>query len=229
MSERVTHIGNYRIERELAQEERRTVYQGWQMSLNRPVQITQLTSEAAADGEFLTRWKLVARDLRDPGHPQVPRILDAQFSGEHPYLVESYLVADTLADQLTAGQDLNTSLRLVAGIADALGYAHKRGWAYGQLGPDSVRVMEDGSAYLMDLPWQAAQRPKGDTVAMQSDVHAVLGLFAALRAADRRHRPATDRESRRRCAGSGHLAGARRATGVGWTLPERWRRSCCGP
>ena len=140
MSERVTHIGNYRIERELAQEERRTVYQGWQMSLNRPVQITQLTSEAAADGDFLTRWKLVARDLRDPGHPQVPRILDAQFSGEHPYLVESYLVADTLADQLTAGQDLNASLRLVAGIADALGYAHKRGWAYGQLGPDSVRV-----------------------------------------------------------------------------------------
>lgn len=181
MSERVTHIGNYRIERELMQEERRTVYQGWQMSLNRPVQITQLTSEAAADVEFLTRWKLVARDLRDPGHPQVPRILDAQFSGEHPYLVESYLVADTLADHLTTGKDLNTSLRLVAGIADALGYAHKRGWAHGKLGLDSVRVMEDGSAYLMDLPWQAAQRPKGDTVAMQGDVQALLGLLSALR------------------------------------------------
>ena len=100
MAERLTHIGSYRIERELSRDERHSVLQGWQTSLNRPVQITQLTPVAAADDGFVARWKQVARDLRDPGHPQLPRILDAQFGGEQPYLVENYVIADTLADQL---------------------------------------------------------------------------------------------------------------------------------
>lgn len=182
MSERVTHIGAYRVERELLLEDRRAVFQGWQMSLNRPVQITQLAPETAADAGFVARWKTVARDLRDPGHPQVPRILDAQFGGEQPYLVESYIVADTLADQLGRERDLRSSLRLVSGLADALAYAHKRGWAHGCLGPEYVRIMEDGSAYVLDLPWQAAQRTKGDTEAMQADVRALAGLLQTLRA-----------------------------------------------
>lgn len=181
MSERVTHIGPYRVERELLRDERRVVYQGWQMSLNRPVQITQLTPETAAVADFVGHWKGAARDLRDPGHPQVPRILDAQFAGDQPHLVESYIVADTLADQLARERDLGSSLRLVAGLADALAYAHKRGWAHGQMGPEYVRVMEDGSAYVLDLPWQAAQRPKGDAAAMKADVQALARLLRTLR------------------------------------------------
>lgn len=181
MTERVTHIGVYRIERELLREERRTVYQGWQTALNHPVQITQLTPEAPPNAEFVARWKGAARDLRDPGHPQLPRILDAQFSGEQPYLVESYIVADTLADQLDRERDLGSSLRLVASLADALAYAHQRGWAHGQLRAEYVRVMEDGSAYVLDLPWQAVQRAKGDTAAMQQDVQALAQILQVLR------------------------------------------------
>lgn len=180
MNERVTHVGSYRIERELRRDDQHIVYQGWQASLNRPVQITQLTPQAAADSEFAARWKLAARDLRDPGHPQLPRILDAQFGGEQPYLVESYLIADTLADQLGRERDLNDSLRLLAGLADALAYAHKRGWAHGQLAPDQVRIADDGTAYLLDLPWQAAQRPKGDAAAIQTDVRALVKIFCQL-------------------------------------------------
>lgn len=190
MNERITHIGSYRIERELAREEQRIVYQGWQMSLNRPVQICQLTAPAAADTEFVTRWKLAARDLRDPGHPLLPRILDAQFSSEQPYLVESYIVADRLADRLDGQQDLNQSVRIIAGVADALGYAHRRGWSHGHLGPEAVRVIEDGSAYLLDLPWMAAHRPKSDLAAMQADVRGVIGLLDALRAPRAGARPA---------------------------------------
>lgn len=181
MSERVTHIGAYRIERELLRDEQRVVYQGWQMSLNRPVQITQLTPLAAANTDFVARWKGAARDLRDPGHPQLPRILDAQFSGEQPYLVESYIVADTLADQLGRGRDLDASMRLAASLADALAYAHKRGWAHGRMGAEYVRVMEDGSAYVVDLPWQASQRLKGDATAIRADVQALAGLLLQLR------------------------------------------------
>ena len=181
MAERLTHIGSYRIERELSRDERHIVLQGWQTSLNRPVQITQLTPEAAADDGFVARWKQVARDLRDPGHPQLPRILDAQFGGEQPYLVENYVIADTLADQLGRSQDLNASLRLFAGLADALAYAHKRGWAHGQLAPDQVRVVDEGTAYVLDLPWQAAQRVKGDAAAMQADTRALAEMFCQLR------------------------------------------------
>jgi hypothetical protein len=181
MSERVTHVGAYRVERELRRDEQHIVYQGWQTSLNRPVQITQLTREAAADSDFVARWKLAARDLRDPGHPQLPRILDAQFAGEQPYLVESYLIADTLADQLGRSRDLEGSLRLLTGLAGALAYAHQRGWAHGQLTPEQVRIADDGAAYLLDLSWQAAQRPKGDAAAMQADVRALAGMFCRLR------------------------------------------------
>lgn len=181
MSERMTHIGAYRVQWELAREERRTVYQGWQSTLNQPVSITLLTPESANDAEFLARWQEAARSLRNPGHPQLPRVLDAQFSGKQPYLVESYIVADALADQLGRQRELGSSLRLVAGLADALAYAHKRGWAHGRLGLEYVRITEDGSAYLMDLPWQATQRVKNDAAAMQADVQALVRLLQTLR------------------------------------------------
>lgn len=181
MNDRVTSIGNYRVEREIARDGWRVVYQGWQMSLNRPVQITQLTPEATANAELVARWKAVARDLRDPGHPQIPRILDAEFDSAQPYLVESYIVADSLADRIALGQPLAPSLNLLIALAGALAYAHKRGYAHGQLGPEAIRVTEDDSAYLLDMPWQAALRTRGDSAAQMADVVALAMLFCQLR------------------------------------------------
>ena len=127
MDSKVTHVGNYRVEREILTEPLRTVYQGWQLSLNRPVQITQLTEEGAADAALRTRWKAAAYDLRTPGHPQLPGILEVDFSGERPYLVERYIVGDTLAEQRGQQRDLRACLRLLYALADVLAYAHRRG------------------------------------------------------------------------------------------------------
>lgn len=181
MSESITHIGAYRVQSELLREKRRTIYQGWQSKLNQPVTITLLAPELADDVEFLARWQEAARSLRNPGHPQLPRILDAQFGDAQLYLVESYIVGDTLADQHGRAWDLNSSLRVVAALANALAYAHKRGWAHGETGPDYVRITEEGSAYLIDLPWQAAQRDTGDETAMRVDVLALVQILQALR------------------------------------------------
>lgn len=177
MSDKLTHIGNFRLERELFRDERRVVYQGWQATLNRPVQLTQLTSVSAADTTFVSRWKTVARDLRDPGHPQFPAILEPGFAADPPYLVESYIIGDTLADGRELAPDLRTVARLFDNLADALAYAHRRGWAHGGLQPELVRLLPNGNAYLIDLPWQAAQRAKGDAAAMRADVQTLAHLF----------------------------------------------------
>lgn len=178
MDDRLTHIGNYRIERELARDERRVLYQGWQIALTRPVQITHLTPEAAADAAFVDRWKAVARDLKDPGHPGMPRILEGQFGGEQFYLIESYIVGDTLADQVQVARDLRAGVRLLYGLADVLAYAHRRGWAHGEIALEDVRIGADGNAYLIDLPWHAAQQARGDVAAQRVDV-STLGMFFA--------------------------------------------------
>ena len=124
MEGRVTHVGSYRVERELSLEPLRTVYQGWQIALNRPVQITQLTPEGAADSALIARWKTAARDLRDPGHPQLPRILDAQFGIDQPYLVESYVIGDTLADRMGQPRDVRAAAKLIQPLEPSAAEVH---------------------------------------------------------------------------------------------------------
>ncbi len=182
MDDRLTHIGNYRIERQLTHDERRVVYQGWQIALTRPVQITHLTPQAAADAAFVERWKAAARDMKDPGHPGMPRILEGQFIGERLYLIESYIVGDTLADQVKVTRDLRAGIRLLYGLADVLAYAHRRGWAYGGITPEDVRIGADGNAYLIDLPWHAASRARGDAAAQRADGQNLGLLFLAIMA-----------------------------------------------
>lgn len=192
MADKVTHIGNYRIERELWAEPLRTVFMGWQLTLNRPVQITQLTAEGTAEAGMAARWREAARDLRDPGHPHLPRILDAGFTAERPFLVETYLVGDTLAERAGQPLDLHAALKLLAGPIDALAYAHRRGWAHGAIAPETMRVTPDGSAYLTDLPWAAASHPRGDPDALAADVRAVGRLLLELLAPVAGQPPAAD-------------------------------------
>lgn len=182
MDDRLTHIGNCRIERELSRDARRVLYQGWQTALTRPVQITYLTPEAAADAAFVERWKAAARDMKNPGHPGMQDILEGQFTGERLYLIERYIVGDTLADQARVGRDLRAGIRLLHNLADVLAYAHRRGWAYGGITPEDVRIGADGNTYLIDLPWHVANRPRGDADALRADVRAMGTLFCAIMA-----------------------------------------------
>lgn len=175
MSDQPTHIGNYRIERELFRDEHRIIYQGWQTSLSKPVMITLLTPQATQDKAFVDRWKQAARGLR--GHPHINNILDGAFSGEPIYLVERYLVADSLSQRLQEPWQLVESGKLWYEWADALGYAHQKGWAAGTMTADNIRILDNKTSYLMDLPWLAAQREPEDAEAMKADVEAVTQYF----------------------------------------------------
>ncbi|GLV96772.1 serine/threonine-protein kinase [Streptomyces lavendulae] len=95
---------------------------------------------------------------RRAGHPRLIRLLDSFVLGEpgHPYLDGAIVLVmeraerslrDRLATPVTAAE----GARLITGIIEGLAHLHRSGWVHGDLKPDNVLLMRDGSVKLADF------------------------------------------------------------------------------
>src|SRR5207237_5661226 len=86
-------------------------------------------------------------------HPHVVRLLDANLAGSPYFLALEYLDGETLRDRLQ--RDYSLDLRIAAWlgrqIAEALAALHRAGFIHGDVKPENVRVLEAGTAVLVDL------------------------------------------------------------------------------
>ncbi|GLV82955.1 hypothetical protein Slala03_26440 [Streptomyces lavendulae subsp. lavendulae] len=95
---------------------------------------------------------------RRAGHPRLIRLLDSFVLSEpgHPYLDGAIVLVmeraerslrDRLATPVTAAE----GARLITGIIEGLAHLHRSGWVHGDLKPDNVLLMRDGSVKLADF------------------------------------------------------------------------------
>jgi serine/threonine protein kinase len=135
------------------------VYKGYQENLDRFVAIKLMHAFLVADQDFLNRFQREARAMAALNHPNIVGVYDFDVYGENSYyLVMEYIRGGTLKERLEElarrGErlPLTDAVKMIAEIADALAYAHRRDMVHRDIKPANIMLNEDsGRAVLTDF------------------------------------------------------------------------------
>jgi serine/threonine protein kinase len=141
----------YRIENELGAGGMATVYLAQDLKHQRKVAIKVLRQELAASlgtERFLKEIETTA-SLR---HPHILPLYDSGEAGGLLYYVMPLVEGESLRDRLTRERQLpiDQALGIAREIADALGYAHRRGIIHRDIKPENI-LLEGGHAVVADF------------------------------------------------------------------------------
>lgn len=109
-----------------------------------------------------TGVKLLQREARaglTVRHPHLVRFLDAHVTRPPYFLVMEMLRGESLRRRLRRDYRLDpaTALWVARQTVEALGALHRAGFLHGDVKPDNIRLVDDGTAILIDLGF--AHRP----------------------------------------------------------------------
>jgi serine/threonine protein kinase len=143
------------------------VYSGREQGTDRPCAVKVLREEMQNDA---TAVKLLQREARTGlavKHPHLVTLLDAQVTHPPYFLVMELLPGESLRRRLrrTYRLDLASTLWIARQTAEALTALHRAGFVHGDVKPDNVRLVDDGTAVLIDLGF--AHRPGENTALIE--------------------------------------------------------------
>jgi len=132
------------------------VYRAEQLATRRAVAVKVL-DRATTDPAKLAAFRREAATVAQLEHPHVVPLYDY---GDHQgtqYLVFRFLTGGTVADRIRAGPiAIDTALRWLDDVADALDAAHQRGIVHRDVKPSNILLDESGNVYLGDFGIAAA-------------------------------------------------------------------------
>lgn len=152
-------IGKYILRERLGRGGMAEVYKGYQESLDRFVAIKLMHAFLVADQDFLNRFQREARAMAALNHPNIVGVYDFDVYGENSYyLVMEYIEGGTLKERLEnlarqgKRMPLENVVKMIAEIADALAYAHRREMVHRDIKPANIMLNNDsGRAVLTDF------------------------------------------------------------------------------
>lgn len=152
----VTHpkyIDRYRVDKVLGQGGFGVVYLAHDEQLQRLVAIKvphrhRITSAADAEA-YLTEARIVA----GLDHPHIVPVYDARSTKDCPFFIVSKLIEGrTLSQRLKQGlPTFGETVELIATIAEALHYAHRKGLVHRDIKPSNILLDADGHSFLVDF------------------------------------------------------------------------------
>jgi eukaryotic-like serine/threonine-protein kinase len=146
-------IGRYRIERLLGKGGFGVVYLAHDEQLHRSVAIKIPHAKRCADPEAADLYLAEARNVASLEHPHIVPVYDVGSTEEYPFFVVSKYIEGT--DLAKRRQQFRLSCRqaseLVATVAEALHYAHKRGLVHRDVKHRNILISHDGTPYVVDF------------------------------------------------------------------------------
>jgi serine/threonine-protein kinase len=129
------------------------VYAAHDDRLNREVAIKILRSDLARDPAFVARFRKEALAAAGLNHPGIVAVYDSGEDGTDSYIVMELVKGHTLRELLQQHEaiDPETSLRLTAGILEALEYSHSQGIIHRDIKPGNIMITTDGEIKVMDF------------------------------------------------------------------------------
>jgi len=149
-----THLGRYRVVRELGRGAMGVVYLAEDESLQRQVAVKTLLlpDEAGERRNLEARFLQEAKAAGGLNHPGIITIHDLGREGDYLYIAMELLEGSELRDRMAAGMlPLHEAVDIGAQVAAALGAAHARGVVHRDIKPGNIMLLPDGHTKIMDF------------------------------------------------------------------------------
>jgi hypothetical protein len=154
-----TQLGVFRIVELLGVGGMGEVYRATDTRLHRDVAIKVLPTEYAHQPEWLSRFHREARALAALNHPCIAAIHGLEESGGICALAMELVEGATLAVRIARGPlPQEGALAIARQIAEALEYAHEKGFVHRDLKPANVKVTPEGVVKVLDFGLAKATR-----------------------------------------------------------------------
>lgn len=145
-------------------------------TLDRDVALKILWEQYADNEELVERFKREARSAAALNHPNIVSVYDWGCSEDDMYyIVMEYIPGGTLKDRIVGegALDPGTAAELGCQVAEALGFAHKRGVIHRDVKPQNILLTASGEAKVADFGIARAVGAMAATAVSQTSV--ILG------------------------------------------------------
>ncbi len=152
-----THIGKYRIVRQLGVGGMAHVYEAQDELIGRTVALKVLVLPSIiSESERLDMVRRFEREARSAGklaHPNIVTIYEVGSANGMHYIAMEFMHGKTARELLNEEGKLppDRVLSIVKQVASALDYAHARGVIHRDVKPDNIALLEDGIVKLTDF------------------------------------------------------------------------------
>lgn len=149
-----THLGKYRVIRELGRGAMGVVYLAQDETLQRQVAIkTLLLPDSPRERDHLeARFRQEAKAAGGLNHPGIITIHDLGREGDWLYIAMELLQGTELRDRMAQGPlPLDMALDIAGQVASALAAAHARGVVHRDIKPGNIMLVGNGQAKIMDF------------------------------------------------------------------------------
>jgi hypothetical protein len=146
-------IGRYLITGRIGRGGMGMVYRGLDQALEREVAVKTLNAEGSLDADSRRRFEVEAKAAARLQHPNIVTVFELGEDRGLPFIAMEMLPGADLEALLRAGEEipLAEKLDVVAQVCRGLAYAHERGIIHRDIKPSNVRLLEDGTAKIMDF------------------------------------------------------------------------------
>ena len=141
-------LGHYRIRRLIGDGSFGTVFEAWDLSLERPVALKVLKRNISESRDML---RDEARSAARLNHPHICTIYAVEREDGLPVVAMELLTGRPLRAELEEGLERESALTLAAEIASGLAAAHAQDVIHGDLKPANIMVTPDGGAKVLDF------------------------------------------------------------------------------
>lgn len=144
-------IPGYRVHRKIGKGGMATVFLATQESFGRKVALKIIADSAFGNEMLSDRFSDEARIVASFSHPHIVSVYEVGKIDQFHYLSMDYLQGGDLGGWIKSGLELEEAEQIITEIAQALHYAHGKGYVHRDIKPDNILFREDNSAVLTDF------------------------------------------------------------------------------
>ena len=144
-------IPGYKLHRKIGKGGMATVFLATQQSFERKVALKIIADSAFGSSELAERFQREAKIVARLSHPHIVPVYDVGRVEQIHFLAMDYLPGGDLNSFIRAGLEPREAEQILSQLAQALHFAHSKGYIHRDVKPDNIMFREDNSAVLTDF------------------------------------------------------------------------------